>query len=279
MGRSVPIPTLHLFPVLDELLIDLLRSLSPKDWNKPTLAKQWTVKDIAAHLLDTNMRAIAAGDGYTPPPPQNINSYRDLVAYLNDLNAVWVKAMKRIAPTQLTELLESTGKQYRAYISTLDPFAPARYGVAWAGEEQSTNWFDIAREYTEKWHHQQQIRDAVDKTDPLMTKELFYPCIDTFMCGLPHAYRDVEADNGTLIQFTISGEAGGIWYLLRTPDEWLLNKTLPVRTADASVTIPPDVSWKLFTKGINSEAAIEKSIITGERALAEAIFSMLAVMA
>lgn len=278
-GRSIPIPTLHLFPVLDELLVSLLRSLSPEDWNKPTLAKQWTVKDIAAHLLDTNMRAIATGDGYTPPPPQNINSYQDLVTYLNDLNAVWVKAMKRIGPIQLTDLLESTGKQYRAYMATLDPFGPARYGVAWAGEDKSVNWFDIAREYTEKWHHQQQIRDAVEKTGTLMTKELFYPCMDTFMCGLPHAYRNVAAGNGTLIQFTISGEAGGNWYLLKTPDNWQLNKTLPVHSADASVIIPPDVSWKLFTKGINFEAAIKKSIIGGDRSLAEHIFGMVAVMA
>ncbi|HTD98819.1 MAG TPA: maleylpyruvate isomerase N-terminal domain-containing protein [Mucilaginibacter sp.] len=279
MERSVPIPTLHLFPVLDELLIDLLRSLSPEDWNKPTLAKQWMVKDIAAHLLDTNMRAVAGSKGYTPPPPQNINSYQELVAYLNDLNAVWVKAMQRIAPTQLIDLLESTGKQYRAYISTLDPFGPARYGVSWAGEDHSTNWFDIAREYTEKWHHQQQIRDAVGKTDALMNRELFYPCIDTFMCGLPHAYRNVKADNGTLIQFTISGEAGGNWYLKKTEDSWQLTKVMPESNVDASVTIPPDVSWKLFTKGISREAAIEKSIVSGDQFLAENIFGMVSVMA
>jgi len=60
MDRSIPIPTLHLFPVLDELLIGLLSSLSPEDWNKPTLARSWSVKDIAAHLLDTNMRTISA---------------------------------------------------------------------------------------------------------------------------------------------------------------------------------------------------------------------------
>ncbi len=59
MGQAIPIPTLHLFPVLDKLLIDLLFSLSPEEWNKPTVARLWTVKDIAAHLLDGSVRCIA----------------------------------------------------------------------------------------------------------------------------------------------------------------------------------------------------------------------------
>jgi hypothetical protein len=41
----------------------------------------------------------------------------------------------------------------------LDPDA-AGLAAAWAGETDSRNWFDVAREYTEKWHHQQQLRDA-----------------------------------------------------------------------------------------------------------------------
>jgi hypothetical protein len=35
--------------------------------------------------------------------------------------------------------------------------------VAWAGEAESKNWFHVARDYSEKWHHQQQIREAVSQ--------------------------------------------------------------------------------------------------------------------
>jgi hypothetical protein len=38
---EVPIPTLHLFQPLDQKLIELLKSLSHEDWNKPTVAKLW----------------------------------------------------------------------------------------------------------------------------------------------------------------------------------------------------------------------------------------------
>ncbi len=79
---QVPISTLHLFTPLEQKLIELLKSLSPKDWSKPTVAKLWTVKDVAAHLLDGNMRVLASAQDYTGDPPGEINSYQDLVSYM-----------------------------------------------------------------------------------------------------------------------------------------------------------------------------------------------------
>lgn len=279
MEQAIPIQTLHLFPVLDKLLLELLASLSPEEWHMPTVAKLWDVKDIAAHLLDGNIRAISALHGYqsNEPPPQ-INNYQDLVAYLNDLNAVWVKAMKRVSPAYLMAQLESTGEQYIQYLHTLPPFAPAMYSVAWAGEDTSLNWFHIAREYTEKWHHQQQIRDAVGRPG-LMSKELFYPAIDTFMYALPHTYRNTLADEGTMVKVTVTSNAGGEWYLRQTADKWTLMQLPPVYKADASVIINPDTAWKLFTKAITPDAARAAAVVEGDNPLVAPIFGMLAVMA
>jgi uncharacterized damage-inducible protein DinB len=107
------IETLPLFPKLDQKLIELLRSLSKEDWNRPTLAKLWTVKDIASHLLDGNFRAISLmRDGYNGLSHGVINSYHDLVSFLNNLNADWVKATNRLSSHVLTDLLEETGKEY-----------------------------------------------------------------------------------------------------------------------------------------------------------------------
>lgn len=33
--------------------------------------------------------------------------------------------------------------------------------MSWAGEDGDAGWLDIGREFTEQWHHQMQIRDAV----------------------------------------------------------------------------------------------------------------------
>jgi hypothetical protein len=68
-------------------------------------------------------------------------------------------------------------------LKELDPFAEAIFSVGWAGEEKSLNWFHIAREYTEKWHHQQQIRLAVGQ-EQICTQETFIILISKHPCGL-----------------------------------------------------------------------------------------------
>ena len=84
------------FPELDKKLIDLLESLDKEEWNKQTIAKLWTVKDVVAHLLDGNIRILSnLRDRYQGERPV-INSYQDLLDYLNQLNAEWVQAMKRV---------------------------------------------------------------------------------------------------------------------------------------------------------------------------------------
>lgn len=279
MSRIVPIPTLHLYPQINSLLLELLRSLSPGDWDRPTLAKQWAVKDIAAHLLDTSMRTVSLIDGHNLVPDREINSYRDLVGYLNDLNGSWVKAMKRVSKQQIIQMMENADPRALEYYRTLDPFEPAIYSVAWAGEELSTNWFHIARDYTEKWHHQQQIREAVGKTEPLMTRELFYPCIDTFMQGLPYTYRDVAAATGTVVKIIVNGDAGGDWYLVRKEQNWALSEPPPELGINASVALYPDVAWKLFTKGITPKSALEQVIISGDEHLATKALEMISIMA
>jgi len=278
MDKPIPIQTIHLFPILDKLLIELLRSLEPEDWNKATVCPLWTVKDIAAHLLDTNMRTISGAHNHFGKAPENVNSYSDLVGYLNELNAVWIKAMDRVSPPQLVAMLEATGPQYCDIMALRKPFETARYAVSWAGEEQSENWFDIAREYTEKWHHQQQIRDAVGKPG-IMHRELFYPCMDTLMRALPHTYRNVDAEDGTLIQISISTSDGGDWYLQKRETGWGLADKQDGKDPDASIVLTPDTAWKLFTKGMTAAAAIEKSELRGAGKLIQPLFGMLSVMA
>lgn len=272
------IETAHLFPILDQKLIELLKSLSPHDWNKKTVAKLWTVKDIAAHLLDGNLRTLSLSrDQHNLTAGTEINSYQQLVDYLNRLNAEWVTALKRISPEVLTELLETSGKEYSAYLATLFPNAEAIFSVAWAGERVSKNWFHIAREYTEKWHHQQQIREATDKPG-ILTKELFYPVMDTFMRGLPHTYRNTFANTGSIVHITIDSEIGGDWFIIRKESGWELS-TKDQSNIVSSLLIKPDTAWKLFTKAITPEEAGRSVTITGNEELARVALTLLAVMA
>lgn len=279
MSQVVPIQTLHLFSKLDQLLIEVLRPLSVDAWESPTISPQWTIKDIAAHLLDGNLKTLSIlRDGYRGDPPVNINSYRDLVTYLNDLNTIWVLAYKRISPRLLVHMLESTGREYIECLKKLEPFEKAMFSVAWAGETESQNWFHIAREYTEKWHHQQQIREALGLQHALMTEELFSPCIDTFMRALPHAYQQTEAEVGALIKVEITGEGGGIWFIEKTMGGWRFVKNMAMAPPATTVTMPGEIAWKLFTKGIKAHEAGDNIKTEGQIELAKPLLSMIAVM-
>lgn len=271
----VPISTLHLFEPLEQKLIELLKSLSAEDWKKPTVAKLWTVKDVAAHLLDGNMRVLASAQDYTGDPPGEINSYQDLVSYLNKLNADWVKAMKRVSPDTIIKLLEVTQQDLIAYYHSLDLYAPARFSVAWAGEETSLNWFHIAREYTERWHHQQQIRDAVNKPG-IMDREFFFPLIQTFMMALPHTYRNMTAVEGAVVSVQVVGEAGGKWNIKRQNGSWQF--TTENVKSDTIIELDPDTAWKLFTKALDKTTTEKRIKISGDVKLAEPIYKMTAIM-
>jgi uncharacterized protein (TIGR03083 family) len=274
-----PLITAHLFPTLDARLIDLLRSLTAEDWERPTIAPGWNVKDVAAHLLDTQLRRLSfARDGYAPSPPPSIESDADLVAFVNRLNAEGVAVYRRLSAAVLIDGIAYASREAASYFAALDPFAPARFAVSWAGEQTSENWFDIARELTERWHHQQQIRLALNEPPrgTIVTPELYHPVLDCFMRALPFHYRSISAPPGTTIRISVTGDCGGDWHLHRT-GSWLLTAT-PAGAFAASVTIPQDIAWRIFTKGIARARARDHVGVSGDAALGDHILDMLAIV-
>jgi uncharacterized protein (TIGR03083 family) len=274
-----PILVADLFGEIHEELLELLRSLSAEDWYKPTIAGAWQVRDVAAHLLDSDIRRLSFQRDHAPmvPPETPIESYADLVSFLNQLNADWVKAAKRISPQLLIEFLAVTGAQVSALLKSIDPFAPALFSVAWAGEEASLHWFDVAREYTEKWHHQQQIRDAVG-APALYERKWLHPVLDAFVRALPRNYQATEAGEGTKIVLQISGEAGGEWTLMKAGATWQLFSG-EAAEADCQIRLGQDTAWRLMTKGLSRDDAVRRIEIAGEEKFAEPLLSTLAVMA
>ena len=272
-----PILTAHLFPKLEGMLVELLRSLTPDDWEKQTVSPKWKVKDVAAHLLDTPLRGVSiARDGYLPEAPK-ISSNADLAAYINRLNQEGVSFYRRLSPPVLITLMEAGSKLLVDYHRSRDPFALAPFGVSWAGEEESANWFDTAREFTERWHHQQQIRLAVNKLG-IMTREFYYPVVDCFLRALPFAYRAVSARPGTFVQINVSGECGGSWYLHRSEEKWELLDA-PCGEKVSETTIPQEIAWRVFTKGIDRESALLQVKVSGDAELGLHVLKMVSIVA
>lgn len=278
MISHVPIHTAHLFPVLDKMLIDLLKSFTLKEWEQQTIAKKWKIKDVASHLLDGNLRGLSTSrDRYIGGKPEKVQTYDDLVTFLNSLNEQWVTAMRRISPEILIHLLELTGQEYSLHLASLNLYDNAIFPVSWAGQKSSPNWFHIAREYSEKFLHQQQIRDAVNNTE-LLESELYTVFLDICMYALPYTFRDISAQQGSMVSVHVLGEYGGYWNILKDSNEWILvtdNKS----TSDTIVEINPDAAWKLFSKSVKPNEIISDVTILGNEVLGLSVLNMVSVMA
>lgn len=264
---------------LDRLLIAYLRQLKPEQWSEQTVAPKWQVKDVALHLLDGNLRALSMlRDDHWPDAGTDFGNYEDLLVYLNGLNATWVEETRRLSPRVTTDLLEFSGKQYLDLLAGLDPFAEATFSVAWAGEETSRNWFHVAREYTEKWHHQQQIRLATGDEHTLLEEQYYRPYLATTICALPYHYRDVPGVEGDVLQFVFRGDNDKSWALRYENNGWVPTGEITDRPR-SKVIIPDRYAWRVFMKAMPPKEAVTHVQIVGDDAAGRHLLELIAVMA
>lgn len=278
---SLPaIDVVELFPDERAALLDVLEPLTAAEWGRPTVCPGWSVKDIALHLLGDDVGMLSRGrDGHTSPnfaEGLDISRWDDLLTAINRQNEAWVYATRRMSPKLLLELLRVTGDQTADYFRALDP---NQLGdpVDWAGPGPAPAWMHVVREYTERWVHQQHIRDALGRPG-LTDRRFFFPVLDAFARALPHTLRDTPANAGTRIRLAISGEAGGTWTALREIDRWALDANGTARAA-ATVQMDQDLAWRLFTKGVDQETVRRRSVIEGDRTLADPILRMVSIIA
>ena len=273
-----PLLLVDRFAPLHAELIALLRGLKPEDWDRPTACALWSVRDIAAHLLDDDLRRLSAHRDRQPLAATSaITDHASLVAFVNRMNGEWVAVARRLSPRVIVDLLEVTGPWVVELFRSTDPSAPAHWAVTWAGEDRSAHWFDVGRDYTERWLHQQQIRDAVG-APPLTGREWLHPVLDLFVRALPHTFRAVARTEATTLRLAITGPAGGDWTLRREAGAWRLYAGAEPRP-DATVTLPDDAAWRLFSKGLDPEAARATVRIEGDQALGAVVLDSLAVLA
>jgi uncharacterized protein (TIGR03083 family) len=268
-----PILVLGLFPGERSALLALLESLPRDDWSRPTIAGDWTVKDVAAHLVADDLGRLSNHrDGHHQPW---IPADEPLKVYIDRRNAEWVTASRRLSPRVVRSLLEFGGQETQRLFESLDPFAIGS-PVSWVGPEPAPNWLDLAREFTERWHHQQQIRQAVGA--PLLDDPAFLgPVLATFAFALAPPYREVEAVPGTTVLLSVEGRSGGHWTLVREGTGWSLH----VGRADSphgSVAMSEDTAWRMYVRALTRAEVEARSTFTGDRRLADHIIDAFALV-
>lgn len=267
MNQPEPIDTRPLIQQIDRELINLLKTFSPGEWNRK-VNQNWSVKDTAAHLLDGNLRRLTSQrDRYpVPGPPDASEDHSSLVKYLANLNQEWVDVSKRFSPGLLIDLFEFTSQKTAQMYESTEMDSEAIFPVSWAGHETSPAWFDIAREYSEKWYHQQQIREVTAR-DLLTEEKWIEPLINTFMRGMPFAY-DKHApgcEPGTEVQITISDGFIQLWVIRNDDESWKLylgKAGNPVFTIQAKA----DIAWRILAKWKKYEELESKLWVDGDTA-------------
>ncbi len=236
-------------------LIGLLKSLSREQWLSPTCYPEWKVKDIAAHLLQSGLSRLSRQrDKFPSGEPLPPLSFDKVLEFINRGNDHWQDMFESISPELITGLLSLSEYELCTLFENLPLTGQAVFSVAWAGETVSENWFDTAREYTERWHHHQQIREAVGAA-PFNQAEYLYPVIDTLIRAVPWWYSEISAVAGTQVRIEITGEAGGDWTLLRDNENWVLKTGFSTHSAAARIILSADTAWRFLTRTISSEEA------------------------
>lgn len=275
MSPLAPCFTAQLFQPLHAELLKLLKSFDAADWQRSTVAPKWTVKDIVAHLLDVDLRRIAVyRDGHFAPADKPPTTEREIAAFVNRLNAEGVAFGTHLSPRVLIDLHAITGPWIAEHMAALDPHGKAVFAVSWAGEAESENWMDIGREYTERWHHQMQLRDATGRPLMLLEPQWMRPLLDLSVRALPHAYRSVDAAPGTSIAIEIGGATTGAWTLVRQAASWQIVSGRSNR-ADATIRMTDNVAWRLL---YNAPVARGSVHVEGDAALAAPLLNTRSVV-
>jgi len=256
-----------LFRPLTADILALLRTLQPDDWTQRTLAGTWRVREVVAHMTDTALRRLSAARDHAtfPAPEKPIRNERDLAAFINDLNASWIRGTQPLSARVLTDLYAHAAGELSDYMEQASLEGSARFPVSWAGDAESPAWFDIGREFTEVWHHGAQIRAAVH-AGPFHEPHWLHVVLDLVVRGLPHAYRDTRAPAGTTIQLHITGASGGDWTLQTLDDCWDISAGDTDQPA-ATATMNDETAWRLLFNALSPAEAGSLIRLEGDAAL------------
>jgi hypothetical protein len=235
------------------------------------------VRDVVAHLVEVDLRKLSVGrDGHRIDPGRSIDAYADLVSFLNQLNAQWVDAAQRLSPRVLVDLLRYSGPAMARMVGELPPHDPAPFAVDWAGERRSENWFDIGRDYTERWHHQMQIRDAVG-APALLDARWVLPLLDLSVRCLPRSYAGVDASRERSVALYVTVGPDAAWTLRSEQHAWRVWRGAAA-SATTIVRLDPDTAWRMFFNALPPAGARRRAAVEGDPALAEPLFAARAVM-
>lgn len=245
VGPNLP-DLLQALRVERRALLALLDALEPDAWRGGTPCPGWTVHDLVVHLLGDDFGVLSLlRDHHGQPMPSDGEA--SLAEAIDDLNHLWVRsAGGRLSPRMLRHLLSWSGDETHRFFAAVPYDAPTPPGVSWAGAPPSPHVLEVARQYSERWLHQQQLREAAGRsplTDPILTRVL----LQALAHCLPMAYRDTPAPDGATLRLDITDFPTLGIALRRDGPCWRLAPARGAADFDCTVALPGEPLWRAWT--------------------------------
>ena len=171
-----------------DAVLALGAQLTDEQWQAPTECPEWSVGDVYAHLIGTELWMIA---GHPRPDSYRAWARRPVIAR---------RGMER---DEILEELHDVYAQRRAQLRTYPPEAggPA---VTAQGQPITLGFLLVVRAF-DTWVHEQDIRRAVGRPGNLDSRGAFI-ARDLFLGSLPRIVaRDARAAPGQVFRLTVTG--------------------------------------------------------------------------
>jgi uncharacterized protein (TIGR03083 family) len=195
------------------LTLDLLRSLSPADWLRPTDCTDWTVRDVVAHM-------IGQYDGSARPNRmlRRIRAARRRPGHgiLDGHNQLQVEERARLTPEELTNQFAFWGTRgIRALSRIPSPLRRLRlsrlFPEAVAMPDDSLDFLIRVIAPRDPWMHRLDLAAAVNRPAEPGAHDASL---------VAQAIRDVaQTWAGPAVELTLTGPAGGSWLIGEGPPQ------------------------------------------------------------
>jgi uncharacterized protein (TIGR03083 family) len=243
-----PGETAALFTTERARLGELLAGLDPADWQRPSPCPGWTVLGLCAHLVGDDLGFLARHrDGYLGTPGPENASEAGFTQWLDDLQAQWVEAARRMSPRVVTDLLSWSGPQVAETIRGEDPRARTA-SVGWAATGPVPVWLDHVRELSEYWIHRQQLLQALGQPSDLRA-DLAGPVLDGLRYAYPFRLGKVRGQSGDTVTIAVSGPVARTWFLVAAASGWEFSGR-PGKRGIASMSMTTEQAWRLLTSNL-----------------------------
>ena len=236
-----------LFAVERDRLTELLAGLQAADWERPSPCPGWTVLGLCCHLVGDDLGLLARNRDGFPGTPAPAGSEAEFAAWLDELQAEWVRAARRLSPRLVTDLLRWAGPQISTMFADEDVRARTA-SVSWAGPDLVPAWLGQARELSEYWIHRQQILQALGRPSDLRA-DLAGPVLDALRWAYPYRLARAPAQPGDTVSISVTGPLARTWHLVAAEIGWQFGDQPGPRLA-GSLAMNAEQAWRLLTNNM-----------------------------